>query len=437
MARIRGENHAFGWPGLEPRWTHGDKDGIGTAYSAASRIWFTVWNGIVTEVYYPTVDMPQMRDVQLLFTDGQSFFHQETRYLESRIQRMPSCLGYHVEGTDPEGRYAYVKEIIADPHLPCLLQRVTVQAKPEWLSRLKAYVLCAPHLDVGGSENNAFVVQSCGRELLMAERNGTWLALMCSTPFSRLSVGYVGASDGWTDLSNGFQFDWQFDQALNGNVALTGELDLATVQEFVVAIAFGNSQQRAIATLFQSLAQPFDSQRSRFAEQWERACKSHGALEDQSCDGGDLFRASYALLLAHEDKAFPGAMVASLAIPWGQAKGDVEGEGGYHLVWTRDLVQCAGGLLAAGNVETPLRSLIYLATSQSDDGSFAQNFWVDGTPFWSGIQLDEVAFPILLAHKLWRLDGLRDFDPYPMVLKAAAYLIRHPGQTWTSYPPPF
>jgi glucoamylase len=424
MARIRGNNHAFGWPGLEPRWTHGDKDGIGTAYSAASRIWFTVWNGIVTEVYYPTVDMPQMRDVQLLFTDGQTFFHQETQYLESRIQRMPSCLGYRVEGRDPEGRYAYVKEIIADPHLPCLLQRVTVQANPEWLSRLKTYVLCAPHLDVGGSENNAFVIQSCGRELLMAEKNGTWLALMCSTPFSRLSVGYVGASDGWTDLSHGFQFDWQFDQALNGNVALTGELELATAQEFVVAIAFGNSRQRAIATLFQSLAQPFESQRTRFVEQWERTHKSHDALEDQSGDGGHLFRASYTLLLAHEDKAFQGAMVASLAIPWGQAKGDLEGEGGYHLVWTRDLVQCAGGLLAAGNVETPLRSLIYLATSQSEDGSFAQNFWVDGTPFWSGIQLDEVAFPILLAHKLWRSDGLRDFDPYPMVLKAAAYLVR-------------
>src|SRR3984885_3816612 len=424
MARIRGGDHAFGWPGLEPRWTHGDKDGIGTAYSAASRIWFTVWNGIVTEVYYPTVDMPQMRDVQHLFTDGQSIFHQETQCMVTCIQRMPSCLGYRVQGKDPEGRYAYVKEIIADPHLPCLLQRVTVQAKPEWLSRLKTYVLCAPHLDVGGSENNAFVVQSCGRELLMAEKNGTWLALMCNTPFSRLSVGYVGASDGWTDLSHGFQFDWQFDQALNGNVALTGELELAAAQEFVVAIAFGNSMHRAIATLFQSLAQPFESQRGRFAEQWERTSKSRDALEDQSGDGGHLFRASYALLLAHEDKAFQGAMVASLAIPWGEAKGDLEGEGGYHLVWTRDLVQSAGGLLAAGNVETPLKSLIYLATSQSDDGSFAQNFWVDGTPFWSGIQLDEVAFPILLAHKLWRADGLRDFDPYPMVLKAAAYLIR-------------
>jgi len=108
-------------------------------------------------------------------------------------------------------------------------------------------------------------------------------------------------------------------------------------------------------------------------------------------------------------------MVASLAIPWGQAKGDLEGEGGYHLVWTRDLVQCAGGLLAAGNVETPLRSLIYLATSQSDDGSFAQNFWVDGTPFWSGFNWMRWPFQFFWRIKLMGSDGLRDFDPYPML----------------------
>src|SRR5579864_7546102 len=52
---------AFGWPGIEPRWTHGGKDGVGTAYAASSRIWFTFWNGLVTEVYYPTVDRPQLR----------------------------------------------------------------------------------------------------------------------------------------------------------------------------------------------------------------------------------------------------------------------------------------------------------------------------------------------------------------------------------------
>ena len=114
MTKLDNENGAFGSPGIHPRWTHGGKDGVGTAYAASSQVWFTLWNGIVTEVYYPTVDMPQMRDVQLLFTDGQSFFHQETQYLETCIQRMPSCLGYRVQGKDPEGRYAYVKELIAD-----------------------------------------------------------------------------------------------------------------------------------------------------------------------------------------------------------------------------------------------------------------------------------------------------------------------------------
>jgi hypothetical protein len=110
-------------------------------------------------------------------------------------------------------------------------------------------MFCVPLTSMSAvRKNNAFVVESCGRELLMAEKNGTWRALMCSVPFSRLSVGYVGASDGWTDISHGFQFDWQFDQGLKGNVALTGERELVTAQEFVVGIAFGNSQQRAMAT---------------------------------------------------------------------------------------------------------------------------------------------------------------------------------------------
>ena len=59
---------AFGQPGIEPRWTHGDKDGVGTAFAASSRIWFTLWNGVITEVYYPTVDRPQIRDFQFLIT---------------------------------------------------------------------------------------------------------------------------------------------------------------------------------------------------------------------------------------------------------------------------------------------------------------------------------------------------------------------------------
>ncbi|HEX9112923.1 MAG TPA: glucan 1,4-alpha-glucosidase, partial [Nitrospirota bacterium] len=88
MAMIRGLREAFGKPGIEPRWTQGDKNGVGTAYSATSRIWFTLWNGAVTEVYYPTIDLPQIRDLQYLVSDGETFFHEEKRHLRTETRRI-------------------------------------------------------------------------------------------------------------------------------------------------------------------------------------------------------------------------------------------------------------------------------------------------------------------------------------------------------------
>ena len=108
------QSKAFGWPGIEPRWTHGGKDGVGTAYAASSRVWFTFWNGILTEAYYPTVDRPQLRDLQYLITDGKSFFHDEKRHLKSKLEQLADhVLGYRCTNSDPAGKYTIVKEIIA------------------------------------------------------------------------------------------------------------------------------------------------------------------------------------------------------------------------------------------------------------------------------------------------------------------------------------
>ncbi len=428
MSTPRGDREAFGRPGIEPRWTHGDKEGVGTAYSASSRLWFTMWHGFVTEIYYPTVDFPQVRDLQCLITDGETFFHDEIRHLRYRIQRLDSMLGYRVDSEDPEGRYCLRKQVIADPHLPCLLARIRVERGPAWseqqFARLKIYIICAPHLEVSGLDNNAFVMQAGGREVLMAQRGNSWLGLMATHPFARCSVGFVGASDGWTDLSEGYQMDWEFDRATDGNISLTGEILVSEAPEFTVGVAFGHKLSSALTTLFQSLTVPFDAQLARVKEQWSRADRTRLPLHQQSQDGGTLFRASHQILLAHEDKTYQGALIASLSIPWGEAKGDTGSLGGYHLVWVRDLVQAASALLAAGNASTPLRSLIYLAINQMPDGSFPQNFWIEGRPYWKGIQLDEVAFPIMLAHSLWRAGALEDFDPYPMVLAAGGFLVR-------------
>ena len=166
---------------------------------------------------------------------------------------------------------------------------------------------------------------------------------------------------------------------------------------------------------------PYQQHRTRFLEQWHRAANPVW-LADKACDGGKLMRASHNVLLAHEDKKYSGAFVASASIPWGQSKGD-DDLGGYHLVWTRDMVHTAGAMLACGRAETARRALVYLACTQEPDGGFAQNFWVDGRPYWSGVQLDEVAFPIILAWRLWKADGLGEMHIYPFVERAAGFLV--------------
>ena len=411
-------NTAFGWPGIEPRWTHGDKDGVGIAYAASSRIWFTLWNGIITEVYYPTVDHPQIRDLQYLVTDGKTFFHDEKRHLKSKCERLSDhALGYRITNVDPGGRYAIIKEIITDPHLGCILQHTKLSGDEAFISQLRLYVLCAPHLQVGGSNNNGSVIEVAGRKILIAQKKGIWLALGGTVNFSRASCGYVGRSDGWTDLADNFQMDWEFDYAPDGNIALTGELGLDVQREFTMGLAFGNTQHRAVTTLFQALGVPFEEHHKRYTKQWERSSTGVLPLGKVSTDKGNLYHSSFSLLRAHEDKSYPGAFIASLSIPWGEAKGDSD-HGGYHLVWTRDMVNSASAMLAAGDGVTPLRALIYLAVAQLEDGGFPQNFWVDGGAYWRGIQLDEVAFPILLAWQIKRQNALQDFDPYPMIAHA-------------------
>ncbi len=419
-----GKNPAPGGPGIPARWTRGAKDAVGTAYAVSSRVWYTLANGVITEVYYPTIDTPQIRDLQYLVTDGETFFHDERRHMQTQLDCLETeALGFRVINTDPEGRYTIEKQIIGDPHLSCLLVQTRFNVAPEWQGRLHLYVLCAPHLQIGGMHNNGEVVEARGRRFLMAYRDDVYLTIAAGLPFSRLSCGYVGVNDGWTDLSHNFHMDWTYDSALDGNIALTGEIDLTRGTEFTLALGFGQTKHNAAAMVFQSLSVPFETSLQNFKSQWERTSKRFALLDKIAEHDSTLFERSVNLLLSHEDKLYPGAMIASLSIPWGEDKGD-DDLGGYHLVWTRDMVQGATALMAVGDTTTPLRALVYLAITQREDGGFYQNFWIDGKPYWTGIQLDEVSFPILLAWRLWKANGLGRFDPYYTVQRACGYLIR-------------
>src|SRR5690348_5449343 len=313
MTSLRSPRLAPGGPGIEPRWTRGAKAAVGTAYSTSSRVWYTLDPGCITEVYYPTIDSPQIRDLQLLVTDGQTFFHDERRNFVSEIDCLSeAALGFQVTKRELEGRYTIYKTIVGDPHQNCLLMRVRLEAPPELLPKLRMYVLCAPHLENGGWHNNDYVLRVGRRKYLSAQKGNTWLGSTATVPFNEFSCGYVGVNDGWTDLADNYRLDWQYEAALDGNIALTGGLDLSRSTEFTVGLAFGTTQHDALSSLAQSLSIPFEETRAGFVRQWERTSKRFdlGAVSSDS----ELLERSINLLLAHEDKTYSGAIIASLSI---------------------------------------------------------------------------------------------------------------------------
>src|SRR6201992_1000754 len=415
---------AFGGPGLEPRWTSSKKDAVSTAYAASSRIWFTASHGTLNESYYPTIDRPQTRDMELLFTDEETFFHEEKRDFEYDFHYIDDdALAVRVAANDLGGRYTVTKEFVTDPHHPVVLMNVKIEGEEEVVSRLKCYALLAPHLDGGGAGTSARSLEVAGRRCILAWKNNVSLAFGADCGFTRSSCGYVGKSDGYQDLTQNMRMTWNFGQALDGNLAVMGEIDVNRFREFTIAIALGDGHHSAVSGMMQTLATPYELHRKRFVEQWHRAA-SPERLAAVSNDGGKLMRVSHNVILAHEDKTYSGAFIASASIPWGNSKSD-DDLGGYHLVWTRDMCHSASALLACGRIDTARRALVYLACTQHPDGGFAQNFWIDGTPYWSGIQLDEVAFPIILAWRLWKLDGLGNFDILAFVSAALAFLVRY------------
>ncbi len=417
-------NSAFGAPGAQPAWQHADKDGVGAAYSSANRVWFSLWRGMVTEVFYPHVDRAQVRDMQVAVTDGRSFLHCEDSGLGYEIKRLDGrSQAYSVTRTADEPRYKLEKTVICDPDLPALVQHYCLNGGPDGL---RCYVLCTPHLADSGFGAEAHAGRLNGRWVLIAHKANSWLAVGTDCGFDRTSVGFVGASDGLTDLHKNYRMDFEFSNAENGNVMLTGELP-ERAREFTVVLGFGDTEHGALTAVAQSLSARFETKRDKYLSQWKSARSNGRELAATTTEDGRLYDISFNTLCTHEDRSYPGAIIASLAVPWGQARKAVTAaHAGYHLVWPRDAVNAASALLAASDADTPLRTLTYLAVSQRADGSFAQNFWVDGEPKLTGLQLDEVTYPVLLARRLYRQGALKEFNPLPMVLKAAEYIV-HAG----------
>ncbi len=417
------DGEAPGHPGKDPSWTSSAKDGIGTSISRESLVWFTLSNGIVDEVYYPRIDQANIRDLQFLISNGIDLFEEEKIDCDHKISTLDEGVpAYKITNTSHKRRYTIEKTILTDPRRDVLLLKVKFTPLKGNFDDYHLYTILNPHVKNFGYGNDSWVGDYKGIPMLFAQREDVVLALACSTPFIKMSCGFYGISDGWQDINKNHTLSHQYSRASNGNVVITGEIDLkASNGNFILVVAFGNNPaeagQLARSTLFNDIDQIIEAYTLSWLE-FQQKCMNLGQVGKK---GFNIYRLSIVVLKTHMDKRLSDGTIASLSIPWGFAKGD-DDLGGYHLVWPRDLVETAGGLLAVGaNIEA-LHIMIYLMSTQNEDGHWPQNMWLDGTEYWHGIQMDETAFPILLAYALKKNGQLKKINIWPTIKKAVSFL---------------
>lgn len=419
---------APGWPGISARWTSSAKSAVGTAIGEGSRVWFTASHGILNEVYYPELDQACMRDAGFMVTDAHGYFSEEKRDCDHAVEWLsPGAPAFRLVNSCRHGRYHLEKRILTSLEYDVVLQHIRFTPRVGVLSDYRLTLLLGPHLGNHGAGNTGWTGVHRGQDMLYASRGPLVMAVACSTRFTKSTVGFVGDHDAWHDVHRNGQILAIYDRAENGNIALAAEIDLlASGGEFTVAIAFGLDADTASLHARAALFQTYADIETRYVASWRDW--QHGLLPLDETTGESephLYRVSTAVMKTHMSMNNDGGAIASLSLPWGSSKGDGD-LGGYHLVWPRDMVETAIGLLAVGAFAEVKSMLRFLFITQETDGRWPQNMWLNGTPFWTGLQLDEVAFPILLVDHARREAALSVDDVeqlWPMVKRAAVFLI--------------
>jgi glucoamylase len=396
-------------------WAPAAKDMVGSSL-ASSRLWFTLAQGIVTEVFYPRIDIPQIKDLGFIIADDRGFWV-ELRHCGDYEVALAAPGVPAVTVTHKHARFTFTMEVCPSQRRDALLLRYRLEGDPS----LRPYALLAPRLGGDADYNQAWVATHGGRVALWAEQGPYGLALLAVDPagadaWQRCSAGGYAVSDGWQDFHQNGRMTWQYDSAGPAAVALMGELP----PRGTLALGLGTSKEAAATLATSALMVNFDyvwSLNRAFWESW----LAHGKRPSIREDIDAALTLSACILKVHEDRTYCGAAVASLSVPWGETS---RSRGGYHLVWPRDLVETAGALIAMQAYEDARDVLRYLIATQLPDGHWFQNQWLGGTPFWEGIQLDEAAFPILLAAALRERDELHDIPVTDMVTRAVGFIAR-------------
>ena len=392
---------APGAPGTESDWVPGDKDGFGTARGTASKVWYTLARGKLSDVYYPRIDTPSIRDSQFVVTDGRTFTDREDRDARSRVELLSSrSLTYRLVTTARSGKWRLTKTFVTDPKRASVLQRVRFESltgKP-----LRLFLLHDPALNMTGNDDTG---SNGGGGALVSSDDEVASAVVTRPAMTRTSSGYAGTSDGWSDLRSDHRMDWTYTAPAPGNVVQAGRVPVNGLRghrTVTVALGFGRSPDTALRAARTSLGSAFSSTRAAYDRGWSRYLSSLRPAPKSVGRFTTEWNVSAMVLAASEDKTYRGGFVAAPGRPWAWAN-ELQDLAVYHAVWSRDLYQIATGLLATGDAAAAERSLDYLwRYQQRPDGSFPQNSRLDGEPVFGDLQMDEVAFPIVMAWQLGR-----------------------------------
>jgi glucan 1,4-alpha-glucosidase len=385
---------APGAPGRDAQWTSAGKEAVGTSNTTESKVWFTLRGGVMDEVYYPTVDVANTRTLQFFVTPcGEVMWEEETAAHGLEVTD-PQSLSFRQ--TSEANGYTLTKTYTTDPERPVVL--IDVEFKSRCRALQRAYVFYDPSLNNSGMHDSAWTEDGA----LLASDADKASALVSSTGFTDTTNGYLGTpSDGLQELRASGTLRARYSRAPDGNVV---QLGLPASNHFTLALGFGREPAEALRNARASLSKGFAKARAEYERGWHDYVKT---LRRVGARLQPQFDMAAMVLKAHEDKTYRGAMIASLSIPWGGGSNANEPNvGGYHLVWSRDLYNVATAFYALGDKASADRALDYLfRVQQKPDGSFPQNSWLDGRPFWGSLQMDEVSFPLVLAYQLGRTDN--------------------------------
>ena len=406
-------------------WPNAAKTAVGTATDGVSRVWFTTVDGVVSEIFFPGPDRICARELRFVVTDAKGYFSDEGNAVHRCQWIEPGVPVFQLHNSTE--RYRLEKTIFSDPQRNALIVRGKLVPLSGEVANYRLHCIFQSFATAKPEENEGEAGAENGVAFLAARAPGKAIALVSREAWSALATGTLGDFDPIKELREDGRLTTRNAHTSGGYVVLAGEIPLVPNDgTFDVAIGFGAGHAGALLQARCALRQDLDGALACFQAGWKTWQSNLLPLDSFAADGGALYRCSAAVLRTHHGKDFPGAGVASLSIPWGPIKRDPN-DAAYHLSWTRDLVEVAGGHLAMGDYSSAAQTLQFLEGTQREDGHWVQNMWLDGRTHWTGIQLDETALPILLAGLAWREQALSDAGArrfWPMVRKAVAYVLR-------------